>query len=98
MSHPIFRVESFEIVGPYTLRIYFDDTTVQTIDFRPILAGDLYGPLRDVSLFDQVRVVAAGVAFGLRGESLDAPIRSICPATLVIRSMLTCCNSPKLSR
>ena len=56
MRHPIFRVESFEIVAPYTLRICFDDATVQTIDFRPILAGELYGPLRDVSLFDQVRV------------------------------------------
>jgi len=56
MLHPIFRVESFEIIGPYTLRICFDDETVQTIDFRPILAGELYGPLRDVSLFDQVRI------------------------------------------
>ena len=56
MSHPIFRVESFEIVSRYTLRICFDDATVQTIDFRPILAGELYGPLRDVSLFNQVRV------------------------------------------
>ena len=56
MRHPIFRVESFEIVGPYTLRICFDDRNVQTIDYRPILAGELYGPLRDVSLFDQVRI------------------------------------------
>ncbi|MGH9427801.1 MAG: DUF2442 domain-containing protein, partial [Terriglobia bacterium] len=56
MHHPIFRVESFEIVGRYTLRIRFDDNTLQTIDFRPILTGELYGPLRDASLFDQVRI------------------------------------------
>ena len=56
MSHPIYRVESFEVVAPYTLRITFDDGAEQVIDFRPILAGELYGPLREVSLFAQVRI------------------------------------------
>ncbi len=56
MCHAIYRVESFRIVGPYTLRVKFDDETEQTIDFRPVLEGDLYGPLRDRELFDQVRV------------------------------------------
>ena len=54
MKHPIYRVQSFEIVGPYTLRIGFDDATVQKIDFRPVLAGELFGPLRDLGLFNQV--------------------------------------------
>jgi hypothetical protein len=56
MVHPIYRVQSFEIVAPYTLRVTFDDDTRQTIDFRPILAGELYGPLRDLLLFNQVRI------------------------------------------
>ncbi len=56
MSHPIYRVRSFDIVGAFTLRVRFDDNTEQTIDFRPILAGELYGPLRDVELFNQVRI------------------------------------------
>jgi hypothetical protein len=56
MSHPIYRVRSFEIVAPYTLRVCFDDNTEQTIDFRPVLAGELYGPLRNLELFDQVRI------------------------------------------
>jgi hypothetical protein len=56
MSHPIYRVESFDVVAPYTLRVRFDDGAEQVIDFRPVLAGELYGPLRDVSLFEQVRV------------------------------------------
>ena len=56
MSHPIFRVNSFDIVAAHTLRVRFDDNTEQTIDFRPILAGELYGPLRDLELFNQVRV------------------------------------------
>ena len=56
MNHPIYRVRSFEIVSPYTLRVRFDDGTEQTIDFRPILAGEIYGPLRDQQLFSQVRI------------------------------------------
>ncbi len=52
MSHPIYRVVSFVIVAPYTLRVTFDDTTTQVIDFSPILEGELYGPLRDVALFN----------------------------------------------
>ena len=56
MSHPIYRVRSFEVVAPYTLRVRFDDDTEQTIDFRPILAGELYGPLRNLELFNQVTI------------------------------------------
>ena len=56
MIHPIYHVRSFEIVAPYTLRVQFDDNSSQIIDFQPILAGELYGPLRDLSLFNQVRI------------------------------------------
>lgn len=56
MSHPIHRVRSFEIVADYRLRVRFDDGTEQTVDFRPILAGELYGPLRDLELFNQVQI------------------------------------------
>jgi len=56
MRHPICRVRSFEIVSAYTLRVRFDDGAEQQIDFRPILAGELYGPLRDLELFNRVRI------------------------------------------
>jgi len=56
MNHPICRVRCFEITSDFTLRVRFDDFTEQTIDFRPVLAGELYDPLRDVQLFNQVRV------------------------------------------
>ncbi len=56
MSHPIYRVVGFEIVGPYTLRLTFDDGTEQVIDFRPVLEGPLYGPLQDEGLFNQVEI------------------------------------------
>lgn len=58
MVHPIYRVTSFQIVAPYTLRLQFDDETEQTIDFQPILAGEFYGPLRDLKLFNQVQIDA----------------------------------------
>ena len=32
------------------------DNIWQMIDFQPILAGAMYGPLRDLSLFNQVRI------------------------------------------
>ena len=56
MPHPIYRVVGFEVVGPYTLRIEFDDGTEQVIDFRPVLEGALYGPLQDETVFDQVEI------------------------------------------
>jgi len=56
MSHSIYRVLSFEIVGPYMILVRFDDQTEQVIDFEPILAGELYRPLRDLSLFNKVRI------------------------------------------
>jgi hypothetical protein len=56
MIHPIYRVQTFEIVSAYILRVRFDDATEQVINFQPVLAGELYGPLRDLSLFNQVRI------------------------------------------
>lgn len=54
MKHPIYRVQNFEIVAPYTLRVDFDDATQQVIDFEAVLRGELYGPLRDLALFSCV--------------------------------------------
>jgi hypothetical protein len=55
-SHPLHRVTAFERVGPYVLRVAFDDGAQQTIDFAPVLAGELYGPLQDPALFGEVRL------------------------------------------
>ncbi len=58
MSHPINKVIDFQIEDRYTLRVYFDDDTQQMIDFEPILEGELYSPLRDLAVFNQVRIDA----------------------------------------
>lgn len=54
MTHPIHRVERFEIVGPYTLALRFEDGTEQRIDFRPVLEGELFAPLRNPDVFNAV--------------------------------------------
>lgn len=56
MAHAIYRVVDFAIVGPYTLRLTFNDGSEQVIDFRPVLEGAVYGPLRDEKLFAQVEI------------------------------------------
>ena len=72
MTHPIYRVKAFEHVGPYTVRIVFDDHTEQVVDFRPVLAGELYGPLRDPVVFLQARLDAeAGTLTWPNGADFD---------------------------
>ena len=56
MDHKTFRVISVTPVQHFTLRIRFDDDTEQTIDFSPILEGEVYGPLRDEKMFQQVEI------------------------------------------
>lgn len=55
-SHPIHRVRTFKILGPHVLEVSFEDGVVRTIDFSPVLEGELYAPLRDLSLFNKVRI------------------------------------------
>ena len=56
MSHPIYKVTGFEIVGPYVLRVSFNDGSIQAINFQPALAGELYAPLNDIEFFNKVRL------------------------------------------
>jgi hypothetical protein len=56
MAHEIYWISSFQKVAPFTLRIAFNDGTSQIMDFRPVLKGELFGPLREPALFDQVRI------------------------------------------
>lgn len=56
MKHAIYRVVSFQIVGSYTLSVRFNDETAQRINFEPVLKGAMYGPLRDIKLFNDVKI------------------------------------------
>ena len=54
MTHAIHKVRGFEIVGPYTLALQFEDGTEQRIDFGPVLEGELFGPLQNPNVFNAV--------------------------------------------
>jgi hypothetical protein len=56
MSHQIYRIVTFDIIKPYTLRIKFDDDMERIINFRPVLEGSLFGPLQDETEFNQVEI------------------------------------------
>ncbi len=58
MFHEIYAVSDFEVIAPYTLRIRFNDDSVRTINFLLMLRGELYGPLRDLDFFNQIRLDA----------------------------------------
>ena len=59
MGHAIHRVEHFEIVAPYTLRLRFADDTEREIDFRPVLEGEMFGPLQELKVFNAVELDTA---------------------------------------
>lgn len=56
MRHKLNRVTSFAGIADFTLRVLFEDGTHQIIDFRPVLSGELFGPLSDPRVFAQVRI------------------------------------------
>jgi hypothetical protein len=56
MVHSIHKVTAFQNTAPYTLLVSFEDNTQQTINFFPVLFGEQFGPLKDLSLFKKVRI------------------------------------------
>ena len=56
MDHPLYRVMWCKVIEPFVVSVRFDDGVQREIDFRPVLRGELYGALRDRTLFEQVRL------------------------------------------
>lgn len=59
-THPMHRVTAFSIVGPYELEIVFEDGLVRRINFLPVLEGELFGPLKELTVFNEVCLDAEG--------------------------------------
>jgi len=59
-NHPMHRVVSFAIVGPHELEVGFEDGVVRRINFLPVLEGGLFGPLKDLSVFNQMALSPEG--------------------------------------
>jgi hypothetical protein len=49
-------IVAVEVIEGFLLRFTFDDASQQVVDFEPLLYGPVFGPLRDIELFRQVRV------------------------------------------
>jgi len=56
MSHEIHRVTAFEHTGRFALEVRFEDGSRQAIDFEPVLAGELFGPLSSPGFFARVAI------------------------------------------
>ena len=67
MSHPLYDVTAFEIIGEYTLRVTFDDGTSQIVDLEPETRHRLMdeiamasAALRSVTGAEKLNVAALG--------------------------------------
>jgi len=57
MTHrPLHRVTAFAILGPYELDVTFEDGLTRRINFSDVLEGHYWGPLKDLDLFNAVRI------------------------------------------
>jgi len=56
MQHQVFKVTGFNLLGSYVICVSFDDGSSETIDFEPVLRGELFAPLRELELFGRVRL------------------------------------------
>ena len=52
----IIHVTDVKVVGPFTLKIQFDDGVEKTVNLRAELYGEVFEPLRDPEMFAQARV------------------------------------------
>ena len=52
----LYYLQLISPVKAASLRVKFDDGQEREIDFRPVLTGELYGPLKDDKLFSQVSI------------------------------------------
>ncbi len=74
-DYKLYDVTNFEIMVDYTLRLEFDDGTEQVIDFEPILLGPIFGPLRELEIFNQVRLDAElGTLVWPTGADIDPTV------------------------
>lgn len=56
MEHVFIKIVNVKVLRPYQIEVFFDDETSKKIDLEKILRGELFGPLKNVDLFNKVRV------------------------------------------
>lgn len=56
MNHLICKIISLGITAPYTLELKFNDGAIKEINFERMLFGEMFSPLKDHKLFNQVSI------------------------------------------
>ena len=56
MNHLIYKIISLKIIFPYTLELKFNDGAIKEINFERMLFGEMFSPLKDQKLFNQVSI------------------------------------------
>ena len=51
-----YKINSVSIKGEYILELEFNDGTKKIINFKPMLKGKMYSPLKDIKWFNQVKL------------------------------------------
>ena len=56
MSHKLYKVIAYQVLTRYTFWVKFADESEQVINLESVLYGEMWGPLRDLTLFQQVTI------------------------------------------
>ena len=56
MFHKLYEVVNYELMDAYVINVTFNDGKSQIIDFKPVLYGEMWGALRELTLFKQVEI------------------------------------------
>lgn len=56
MYHKLYKVVEYKLLDRYIIWVKFDDATEQTINFEPVLYGEMWGALRDWEFFKRVAI------------------------------------------
>ncbi len=56
MYHKLYKVIDYRILERYTIWVKFDDASEQIINLEPVLYGEMWGALRDLTFFNQVTI------------------------------------------
>lgn len=56
MYHKLYKVIDYRILERYTIWVKFDDVSEQIINLEPVLYGEMWGALRDLTFFNQVTI------------------------------------------
>jgi hypothetical protein len=52
----ILRITELRVIGPYTLKLAFNDGAQSVVDVAPLLHGPVFEPLRDPQFFSKVEL------------------------------------------